>query len=860
MSKGIVVKILRINAVLAVALMAAACSGGGGGGGGGAAVNQNPPAPVNVSINDASVAEGNAGQADLVFTVTLSAADAAAVTVDYTTNAVTAAEGTDYTAANGTLTFAPGVTSRSITVSVVGDSDVEGDETLNVVLANVTGNANLADATGVGTIIDDDSAPVVGLTQRPDNTTCLAPPRPTAGASVATEDPFPASPGFNAVTKILQAPGDGSRWFLLERQGVVRVFDVMDPANPDNIYLDISSSVLSGGERGLLGMAFHPDFPATPEVYLSYTGVGSGASRISRFILNDTDDPTSFTEQLLLTVDQFAGNHNGGDIAFGPDDSLYIGLGDGGGGGDPNDTGQDTTNLLGSMLRVDVLGVAFPVPGYEVPSDNPFFAGDAKCGPTRNNGINCPEIYAWGLRNPWRWSFDEPTDQLWLGDVGQGTWEEVDIIERGGNYGWDCREGANNFELAGCPAGGLIDPVSEYQHTNGNASITGGFVYRGATIPDLFGRYVFADFSSGRIWALQDDGLGGYTNELLIDTPWNISAFALGEDDELYFADFSNNRIRRLIAGGGGTPDTIPDDLVDTGCVDTNDPTQPASGLVPYAPNAPFWSDGAAKGRWIGLPNGTTIDIDGSGDFEFPNRTVIMKSFELGGQLIETRLFMRHPDGVWAGYTYEWNDTETVATRVRGGKIRDVGGQDWIYPSEGECMQCHTSAAGFSLGPEIAQLNGDLTYPSTGITANQLETLEHIMMFTNPLPGPVGLLPALADPADGGESLTDRARAYLHTNCAQCHRPGGPTPSNMDLRYDTALPNMNTCDVVPSAGDLGIGPNAKIIAPGSAANSVLPARMNVRDINGMPPLGSHVIDTSGLDLINAWAEGLANCN
>ncbi len=858
MSKGFVTKLVQAPAVLFAALLAAACSGGGGGGGGGA-VNQVPPGPVSVRIDDAGVVEGDAGQADLNFTVTLSAADADDITVDFATNAGTAAESTDYVASSGMLTFAAGVTSRSMTVSVLGDVTEENDETLTVVLSNLTGNANLVDATGLGTIFDDDTSVPVGLSQRPSNTTCLAPPRPTAGASVGTEDPFPASPGFSAITKILQAPGDGSRWFVVERQGVVRVFETANPAAPTT-YVDITSSVRSGGERGLLGMAFHPSFPATPEIFLSYTRAGDGASHVSRFILNNTTAPTGFTEQVLLTVDQFAGNHNGGDIAFGPDNYLYFGLGDGGGSGDPNETGQDTTNLLGSMLRIDVLGVAFPVPGYQVPPDNPF-AGNAKCGPTRTNADDCPEIYAWGLRNPWRWSFDAPTGQLWLGDVGQGAWEEVDIIERGGNYGWSCREGANNFPAGStCSGGGLIDPVSEYPHGSGNISITGGYVYRGNTIPGLTGRYVFADYGSGRIWALQNDGLGGYTNELLIDTPYNISAFALGEDDALYFADFSNNRIRRLIAGGVGNPDTIPDDLEDTGCVDTNDPTQPASGLVPYTVNAPFWSDGAAKGRWMGLPDGTTIDIDGSGDFVFPSGTVIMKSFELGGQLIETRLLMRHPDGIWAGYTWEWNDTETVATRVRGGKVRDVGGQDWIYPSEGECMQCHTSAAGFSLGPEVAQLNGDLTYPSTGITANQLETLEHIMMFTNPLPAPVSSLPALADPADGSESLTDRARAYLHTNCAQCHRPGGPTPTNLDFRYDTALANTNACDVVPNAGDLGIGPNGRIIAPGSAANSVLPARMNVRDINGMPPLGSHEIDTAGLNLINAWIGGLANCN
>ena len=840
------------------ALLIAACSGGGGGGGGaaGGAGGQNPPGPVTITIDDVNGAEGNAGQTDFTFTVSLSAADANTITVDFATNDVSATAGADYVAATGTLSFDAGVTSLPVNVPILGDADAEPDEIFTVELSNATGNSSLADASGEGVIVDDDTVPVVGLAQRPSNTTCLAPPRPTDGASVDTEDPFPASPGFSSVTKILQAPGDPTRWFVLEQQGIVRVFDIADPANP-RVYLNIQSSVLSGGERGLLGMAFHPNFPVTPEVFLSYTATGAGTSTFSRFILDDTDVPTAATEQVLLTVNQFAGNHNGGDIAFGPDDYLYIGLGDGGGGGDPQETGQNTTNLLGSMLRIDVLGVAHPSPAYAIPPDNPF-VGNAKCGPTLNNGDDCPEIYAWGLRNPWRFSFDKPTGQLWLGDVGQSAREEVDLIERNGNYGWDCREGKIAFEQNGCPAGGLIEPVTDYPHTNGNVSITGGYVYRGTDIPGLAGRYVFADYASGRIWALLDDGEGSYTNELLIDTPFLIPAFALGQDNELYFADRS--RIRRLIPGGGGIPDTIPDELVDTGCVDTNNPTQPASGLVPYATNAPFWSDGADKLRWIALPDGTTIDIDGSGDFVFPSGSVIVKSFALNNQLIETRLLMRHPDGVWAGYTYEWNDAETVATRVRGGKLRDVDGQSWIYPSEGECLQCHTSAAGFSLGPEIAQLNGDLTYPSTGITANQLETLEHIMMFTNPLPGPVSLLPALADPADAVAVLEDRARAYLHTNCAQCHRPGGPTPSNLDLRYDTALGNTNACNVVPSAGDLGLGPNARLIAPGNAADSVLPGRMNLRDVNGMPPLGSHLVDADGLALINQWIDDLPNCN
>ncbi len=212
-----------------------------------------------------------------------------------------------------------------------------------------------------------------------------------------------------------------------------------------------------------------------------------------------------------------------------------------------------------------------------------------------------------------------------------------------------------------------------------------------------------------------------------------------------------------------------------------------------------------------------------------------------------------------AGYTYEWNDAETQATRVRGGKLRDVNGQTWIYPSESQCMECHTAAAGFSLGPETDQLNKDLNYPTTGRTANQLATLEHIGIFSAPLPAPPPALPALTDPDDAGLPLPDRARAYLHTNCSQCHRPGGPTPSSMDLRVDTALADTNACDVPPENGFVGI-PGGLLIATGDAARSILVSRMNRRDIHGMPPLGSDLIDTAGVSLISNWIDGLNGCN
>ncbi|MEO8223443.1 MAG: PQQ-dependent sugar dehydrogenase, partial [Gammaproteobacteria bacterium] len=331
-----------------------------------------------------------------------------------------------------------------------------------------------------------------GIDARPANLTCLAPDRLGGNGTVTTSDAFPAAPSFDQPTKILQSPGDPFRWFVLEKTGRVRVFDSRNPAAAST-WLNLSALVNASGEGGLLGLAFHPDFPATREVFVSYTGNPGGpmVSRVSRILLDNTSAPSVTTEQVLLTVDQPFENHNGGDIDFGPDGYLYLGLGDGGSGNDPFNYSQDNTRLLGKMLRIDVAGVAWPAPAYRIPGNNPF-AANPKCGPAAN-GASCPEIYATGLRNPWRWSFDRPTGQLWLGDVGQGSREEVDRIERGGNYGWSCREG-RIAGPAGCNPAGVIEPLGDYSHASGDISITGGFVYRGNNLAALRGRYVFGDF------------------------------------------------------------------------------------------------------------------------------------------------------------------------------------------------------------------------------------------------------------------------------------------------------------------------------------------------------------------------------
>ena len=325
---------------------------------------------------------------------------------------------------------------------------------------------------------------------------------------------------------------------MVEQAGIIETFANDPNVNSTTEFLDITSRVTSGGERGLLGIAFHPNFPATPEVFVSYTGQSGGlTSFLSRFTSSDggqTLDANS--EQVLLTVPQDFSNHNGGHIAFDQDGNLYLGLGDGGSGGDPNDRAQDNTNLLGTMVRIDVDGGA----PYAIPAGNPFSANQTCPQGFTVGGQECPEIFAYGLRNPWRYSFDRQSGELWAGDVGQGSWEEIDIVIEGGDYGWDDREGAHCFEPAtGCIMDS-IDPITEYGRSVGQ-SVTGGFVYRGSAIADLSGWYVFGDFASGVILAIPADSQPGVVPTELLSPGLAIASFGEGEDGELYIVDYGGS-------------------------------------------------------------------------------------------------------------------------------------------------------------------------------------------------------------------------------------------------------------------------------------------------------------------------------
>ena len=345
---------------------------------------------------------------------------------------------------------------------------------------------------------------------------------------------------FSAPLAMLQAPGDDSRWFVVEQGGKVLAFPNDQAVTQLTEFIDISDSVVVGSETGLLGMAFHPQFPSIPQVFLSYTRPGASASRpvsvIARFTSPDggiTLDPDS--EQEILTLAQPFSNHNGGNIAFGPDGLFYIGFGDGGSGGDPLGNAQNVSTLFGALLRVDVDGGT----PYVIPADNPF---------AQSSGGERPEIYAWGFRNPWRWSFDRSTARLWLGDVGQGAWEEVDIVDIGQNFGWNLREGAHCFPPgSSCSTAGMIDPITEYSHASGRCSITGGYVYRGLQVPDLQGVYLYGDFCSGTLWGLREVQDSAPINQVVIETGLNISSFGEGVDGELYVID-RNGELYRIVA------------------------------------------------------------------------------------------------------------------------------------------------------------------------------------------------------------------------------------------------------------------------------------------------------------------------
>lgn len=353
-------------------------------------------------------------------------------------------------------------------------------------------------------------------------------------AQFTLENAFPNISLLDPVN--LQNSGDGTnRIFVAERAGIIKVFPNSSSTLSTKTFLNITDRVSAGGEMGLLGLTFHPDYENNGYFYVNYTVSNPRMTRISRFSVFSTnpDSADKNSELIILTFNQPNANHNGGWIGFGPNDGyLYIGVGDGGG----SVNAQNITNLLGNILRIDVdnqdKGLL-----YAIPLDNPF---------VDSTGNQAKEIYAWGFRNPWRSSFDPVTGWLWCGDVGQNNWEEIDIVENGNNYGWRCYEGNHPFNTSGCGSPSeYVFPVWEYSH-GPEFSVTGGYVYRGPNVPELTGKYIYADYGSNKIWSLEYDGITPPTNNFLLTAPASPTSFGVDECNELYVVTFNPDRIYRF--------------------------------------------------------------------------------------------------------------------------------------------------------------------------------------------------------------------------------------------------------------------------------------------------------------------------
>ncbi len=702
------------------------------------------------------------------------------------------------------------------------------------------------------------------------------------------EDAF-AGITFSQPLGLVVPPGETDRLFVIEKTGRIQVIANLGSTPVKQLFLDLTSRVLvnDSTEEGLLGLAFHPDFATNRYFYVFYTtttttSAGTGRhDRLSRFTAlasPATNADILATEVPMISQYDEASNHNGGDLHFGSDGYLYVSLGDEGGGNDSFDNSQRIDkDFFSGMLRIDVdrrpgnlapnSHASVHAGTYAVPADNPFV------GATSFNGASVvpskvhTEYWAVGLRNPWRFSIDAPTGRIIVGDVGQDTREEVDLITRGGNYGWNYREGTIAGPRASPPAGAVfIEPLWDTDR-NTASSITGGVVYRGTRFAQLFGKYVYGDYPSGRIFAMTFPASGPVQVQTILTDSSPAGFGADPRNGDILFASIGTGKIRRLVYDSTATGTSLPATLSATGAFSDLASLSPSPGVVPYSPNISFWSDYAVKRRWFSVPAlADKITFDADGNWTFPAGTVWVKHFDLEltrgdpstARRLETRFIVKTASGVY-GVTYRWNTAQTEATLVPedgateaitindGGTMRT---QTWRYPSRAECLQCHTPAGGQALSFNTAQLNRSALYGAS--TVNQLSALAAAGYFTSSIPDPTTLR-ALAPAGDNTATIEYRARSYLAANCSQCHQPGGPSQGYWDARIATPTNNAGIVGgpLVNQAGDSA----NRVIAPGDTAHSMLLTRIGKRGTGQMPPLASNELDQAAINLITSWING-----
>jgi uncharacterized repeat protein (TIGR03806 family) len=692
---------------------------------------------------------------------------------------------------------------------------------------------------------------------------------------------------FQRPVEATYANDSSNRLFVVEQGGVIYVFENREDVTEKEIFLDIQEVVSrDGNEEGLLGLAFHPDFESNNEFFVYYS-TRPRASVISRFKVS-ADNPNQAdrdSEEELMRIEQPYSNHNGGSMRFGPDGYLYIGLGDGGLADDPHSHAQNLSTLLGSILRIDVNnkdnGLA-----YAIPKDNPFVDHPDARG----------EIWAYGLRNVWRLAFDHETGALWAGDVGQDRVEEINLIVKGGNYGWDIREGFQPFEPSTQHKPfDLIDPLVEYARQDGQ-SVTGGLVYRGKDLTEFQGDYFYGDYLSGNVWSLKSDSGTPISNVLVAETGLEIAAFGEDANGRMLLCAFDGNlyELRYREFDREKIAASFPRRLSETGLFASVPDNQPVEGAIPYEMNLPFWSDYAVKDRYLVLPEQKSVVFDERNKWQFPIGTVFIKTFWMhlnrvnleDPKRLETRLLVRAPDG-WEPYTYVYNDEQTEAFLLDGAltkpvEIRTEEGlitQPYYFPSRSDCFACHTKAEGFVLGMTTRQMNRTLHY--RGESENQIALLDRLEIFENGPGKAVSDLEAFphwsfgnfdrsetANQDDRGEAKggsgslivpegdkTELARAWLEVNCAVCHRPEGIAPHERDMRFHAPLDRLRLIGEKPRQGQLS-PPGSELIKPAAPFESELFFRINRRGPRQMPPLATQVIDPIAYEVIRQWIQDM----
>ena len=651
--------------------------------------------------------------------------------------------------------------------------------------------------------------------------------------------PFIAEQAFTHIElhdglEMIAVPG-AHRFAAVENTGKVFTFADKPQAASQHQLIDLKAKHEKLSH--VYGIAFHPKWRENGFVFITYT-IGDkldDGTKLSRFQLTQNEPPVLDPSSELVLLSWLCGGHNGASLQFGPDGMLYCSTGDAEvpSPPDPRNTGQGLNDLLSCILRIDV---DHPQNGraYSIPPNNPFITTPGAM----------PEIWAFGFRNPWKMSFDAK-GRLWCGDVGWELWEMIHLVQRGGNHGWSAMEASQPIKPQIKGPGEIIPPVAAHPHTEA-ASITGGYVYHGSRFPELRDAYIYGDYETGKIWALWHDGKQVTRREEIADTPHKIVTFGQSEDGELYWMNWEKDtRLYRLKKNPLlGRPSQFPRKLSETGLFADTTSQKPAIGVLSFEIAEPMWQDGATAQRFVALPNAKSIKTIVSGKpgnlnykVEWPADSVLARTISLK-KMVETQIL--HFDGEsWNGYSYRWNDVGTEAELVGpDGEEFIADKQPWRIHSRGECARCHTSWSGFTLGfqpDQLTQIDG--RKPEDVLNAAFLARRTNRLHEKN--------------------DLESQARAWLHANCAHCHRRHGGGSVQLMLNADLATAETMMLDEKPVRGELGLAA-ARVISPGKPEQSVLIARI-ARSGNGhMPMIGAREVDPKAFKLLWDWIAGSAS--